>query len=618
MASVILNGELNGIEIRFDSKPVGSIISALKENGFRWSGKQKMWYAKQNNDRLEFAKTIEDNKSSGGELSDIVKNKVEQMPTYDLWGMTRTDDIGDNYAEYRIHDCKEIASIIRKHIRARFKMCKWSVTSDIHSVNVSLLASPFEKDGEEVKAIVHYVYEFAQSYNYNNSDSMSDYFDVNFYGVYESDIVSWKYEQMEMTVEMKNIVDKFQKEKAVFEKEELERRKQELEAQMAQMEIERKETECRRAEAETRHKKIEENHTVAEVEYFILNADTSRINKMNSVEEIEGYDEHVRENCKVTREVYFSEEIYNMFANQLLDDYSFLSGMGGTATDDLRIQSMTDYQMMNNDERDSVEWYCTNCVAIYCDGKLKLVINPEGYNYARYTYIVDAESKRVEEYHGKSGISEEEYRNNLESAEIISDISTEIITDNKLVDTWDNDDFEFYRASMKEWIYSHRDFKFNVGVIRAISMERLKVALYRIWTEVISISEQFMCAGLKQGQKITMFYISDFGGIVTSRVTFDSIQYGRYAQHENAVKLIFKPEKKRNLHYNWFYRDVLVFDGWHELPENVLWEELQSTNGMSARKTKFLSCDGKQYDAVLDYFESIGVKPIINTYKPRF
>ena len=70
--------------------------------------------------------------------------------------MTRTEGIENNYELYKIHDTKEIAAIIRKHIRARFSMCKFSVTSDYHSINIDLLSSPFAKDSEEVKAIVHY------------------------------------------------------------------------------------------------------------------------------------------------------------------------------------------------------------------------------------------------------------------------------------------------------------------------------------------------------------------------------------------------------------------------------------------------------------------------------
>ena len=51
-------------------------------------------------------------------------------------------------------------------------------------------------------AIAEYAYRYTQAYNYDNSDSMSDYFDVNFYGTCSAhSIVHWNYEQTEMTDE---------------------------------------------------------------------------------------------------------------------------------------------------------------------------------------------------------------------------------------------------------------------------------------------------------------------------------------------------------------------------------------------------------------------------------
>ena len=148
-----------------------------------------------------------------------------------------------------------------------------------------------------------------------------------------------------------------------------------------------------------------------------------------------------------------------------------------------------------------------------------------------------------------------------------------------------------YRSLIKEWIFANGKYEFNVGVVRAISNERLKAAMYRILTEPEEITEQFKQADIQQGQKVTIVMIGDFGNILTSRVTVDSVEYGKYAQYNNAVKLTFKPEKKRNLYYQWYYR---------------------------MQMTRFLSCDRKQYDVILDYFKSQGIKPIINTYKPQF
>ena len=613
MTSVTMNHEKNGIEIRFDGKPDASILENLKSNGFRWSGKQKMWYAKQTDERMTFA----------GNLGDIVEtSEAKTKPEiYDLWSLTRTDSIENNFEKYRIYETKEIAARIRQHLRSRFPICKWSVTKDLNRIDVSLLVSPYQKDSEEVKAIVHYAYKFTQSYNYNDSDSMTDYFDVNFYGTSsEYSILDYRYQQREMTKEEKAISENFKEAKNAFDIAEEERKAKELEYALKQREIERKEAEIRAAKEKEIHSKIESSFTEKVVNYFVMQALSPLANKNCSVDEILEDDDYERANCKVSKEIYFDEETYKLFADRLLDDYSFLEGMGGTATDDLRIKSMQDYSKMSEEERKTVEWYNVNCVAVYCDDELKLVIDPQGCSYARYTYLVDDESSIVEEYRGKSGISEEEYQYNLEAAETIEDVSASVIINNNIEKTWDNTDFNLYRAAVKEWIFSHTDFEFNVGVVRAITEEKLKTAMYRILTEPEEITEQFKKADLKQGQKVTVIMISDWGSITSSKITVDSVEYGKYAQYDKAVKLTFKQENKRGLYYQWFYRDIFIYDGWVDFPDSLLWEEIPSNNSntFSMRKTRFLSCDRSQMDAIMDYFDSVGIRPLVNTYKPQF
>lgn len=363
---------------------------------------------------------------------------------------------------------------------------------------------------------------------------------------------------------------------------------------------------------------------VQDANYFVLGCDTTNTRKEDSVNGYTddcggGYEvKHHRENCRVARNVYFDSATYEMFANQLLDDYSFLAGMGGSATDDNRINCDEDYQRMSKEERETVEWYNIECVAIYCDNVLKLVINPEGYDYARYVYFVDKESSIVKEYNGNKGISDEESEKNKSFAKSIEEASANIIITNNWHSTWNTEHFNEYKQLMKEWIYAN-DFKFSVDVVRAISIPDLKTAMYRLLTEVDGIQEQFSRAGLMENQKITIVRMNEFGGMSTTRGYFKSYTNTAYAQYDNAVKLVFRPERKRNDYYIHLYRDVLIFDGWVEIPENLLWEDVKSnTPGCSIRRTKFLSCDKSQYNVILEYFKNNGIEPLINTYKPMF
>jgi len=141
--------------------------------------------------------------------------------------------------------------------------------------------------------------------------------------------------------------------------------------------------------------------------------------------------------------------------------------------------------------------------------------------------------------------------------------------------------------------------------------------MYRLLHEVDGIQDQFKNANLQQGQKVTLFYISDFGSILNRQITINSVEYTKYAQYDKAVKLIFTPKGKRKQYYNFFYSTLLVYDGWHELPESVL-HEVSKTTDFIITKTKYLSCDKKQYDEILDHYEAQGLKTLINTYKPTF
>jgi len=56
--SYSLNEQYNGIEITFKTRPSIKIRDELKQNGFRWHGQKKLWYAKQSERRIALAKKL--------------------------------------------------------------------------------------------------------------------------------------------------------------------------------------------------------------------------------------------------------------------------------------------------------------------------------------------------------------------------------------------------------------------------------------------------------------------------------------------------------------------------------------------------------------------------------
>lgn len=618
MATMTINNEKNGIELRFDGKPDQATLDILKANGFRWSKYQKMWYAKINDSRMELANNMvgEDNISSS-------KKVKQNMDRINVWERTRTDSIEHHYENEKLHDTKEIAKRIRTHLRQRFPMCKWSITSDYSSVNVYLKSTPWEKDSDIVSAIMEYAKMYRESYNYDRSDYYSDYFDVNFYG---SCNIAWDYEQSEETVAELKMRELF------AEKGEEARIAEEIEMQqkLEQMRIEREEAQRRYEEIEkirkANHEKVMNEVEVKDVdEYFILNL-KERSSKCDSVEcyfrdyegdtpeETELLNAWSRCDCKVSREICMTKEVYDLFSNMLLDDWTFLAGKGGYNTDDNRINDHNDYARMSKEEKETVKWYNIDCVAIFVDGELTMVIDPEGFSYARYCFFVDEETISHGTYSIEQAVSDETKNANKQMAAIIEDASVDIIMASGFGETWSTSNKEEYSKLMINWIESREDIIFTEDVVREIDILDLKTAMYDLLDRYNGMQEQFKRAGLVENQKITMFKIGDLGGLNPQHMIFKSYTPTRYAQYDDAVKIVFRPEKKRRDYYTHLYNEVIIFDGYVDIPQDLFWIIEKTPFGVTQR-SKYHMHDHRMYDDLLNYFAEKGIKPIINTCK---
>lgn len=620
MLNVTLNNELNGIELKFDEKPDDSTLSKIRDNGFRWSVKRRIWYAKQTNDRLAFVNALD----SDTVISESEETS-EEKSVYDLWNMTRTDEIGDNFEKYHIYANKEIAAIIRKHLRTRFPMCKWSVRiGGYNSIYVSLLESPFAKDSDELRAIAHYAYVFGDSYNYNNSDLYSDYFDVNFYGLYESSIIGYDYRQREATADENRMSEEFATAKHDFEVEEELREKKEFEEYCAAEAERRKKDEEDRIRRKAEVANVEAHARVIDVEpYFILNCIDTGDSKLSSIDEYMGSDlkDVRRYKCRIAHEVHLSADLYDSFAGNLLEKFTFLEHKGCIATDDLRVKSMDDYHKMDADERETVDWYSSDCLAIIVDNaethnsEIKFIVDPEGYPYARYVYLIDEETIIGGEYQPSQKISAEEYAENVHMAEIIASEDANVRNENPLMKP-DDEDFAEYRRLMADRIIEN-GYRFDAGVVRAVEDIELKCRLYRLLSETEDLQEQFIKADLVENQKITIIHIGEFGMLTISKVHLLGFYFGKYAQYENAVHLVVRHQNKRNEEYIRLYRDVIIYDGWVDVPESLLWN-IETKDGVTIKYSVFLSTDEKQYDVILKHFKDNGIRPLINSYRPLF
>jgi hypothetical protein len=624
MSAVLkLNEELNGIELYFNSKPASEVLTGLKSNGFRWSGAKKCWYSKQSETALKVANSLVNSEEFAPVETVAVKKNQPKKVTLSLWEATQWKGLEVNQT-VKDQDCKEIAKEIRTHVRKQFPQCKFSVTVPYYGkINFSIKSSPFAKESAYLNAIKSYCDNLANAYQvcYDAGDSYSDIpARYNFY-FFRTDI-DYDYKQTDATEEVKKDMLNFDMKLAEFELAEEARKEEEFKEWQKRDELKQMEYQQRQEEEKKQVEKIYNSIKVNELsdkeQYFITGSEFASLNKNNTLgqykEEV-NKGEYYLNDVRVTKEIHFSnEEALTNFSNMLLHDFDFLTNTGGSYTDDNRINDMTDYYNMSDDIKRSVKWFLKG-VAIYFNNELQFVVDAQGYSYARYVGLTDNATieKSITVDQVLSGEELEELKQQVDELE---DISVQVIEELDIMKTWKNENWKEYKEGMKEKIYKY-GFKLNKEVIQQIEIEELKMAMYRLLQEVDGIQYQFSRADIQQGDRVTLFYISDWGSIVTSRITFDHVTNSKYAQYDNAVRLTFTPEKKKKLHYKYFYSTLLVYSGWLSLPDTVLYH-VEESNGIRTTRSKYVSCDDRQYDEILNYFSEKGLNPIINSYKPQF
>lgn len=253
---------------------------------------------------------------------------------------------------------------------------------------------------ERLTAIVKII----NSYNWNHSDSMTDYFDVGFY--FDVDIkYPAGFEPREFMTEAERV------QLAADLKAEEEAERQRLEEW--RKEEERRHEEAQRAEEQRQKDRAEvlDDLTVEDLteenRFYVLGL-AGGIGKEDSVEEIRQHEKSTIHDALVTRKAIFhSAAAFEKFSRLLLDDWDFLAGMGGTGTNDSRVNN-DNIMQLNREQREAVRFYSVDCVGVYLGDELKLVINPEGYGYARYTYILTDSTEIITPEQSAAKTAEEE------------------------------------------------------------------------------------------------------------------------------------------------------------------------------------------------------------------
>ncbi|KGL46370.1 hypothetical protein EP56_01915 [Listeriaceae bacterium FSL A5-0209] len=110
--------------------------------------------------------------------------------------------------------------------------------------------------------------------------------------------------------------------------------------------------------------------------------------KVNTMHEAFSDTNASNDRYKIVEFVKLEEVAFAKFAYSFLEDYPFLAGKEDTSCD-LAIFQGRDYGSLSKEERQLYNEACyRECVAIYCPTqRLCFVVDPQGYDYARYVHI---------------------------------------------------------------------------------------------------------------------------------------------------------------------------------------------------------------------------------------
>lgn len=576
------NNDFNSLEITFAGKPDEQTRDALKANGYRWHGVRRLWYGYTDEQTIRAAldgvtTTNTDEQTTNAKTpAKAAKNRLPSLwERCDISGIKQHD-------KNALPPVKDVAALLRKELKTRFPEVKFSITSTYNTIDAYIKASPYGRehvykdrrtgepdkygyfeDSDELNAVQAYCKALADSWNYDDSDSMTDYFDVHFYGGYFQ--IPGNYEQTEPTDEQRADIADFKKRKA--EKEE--RDHAEFLAQCERDRIQREKDEAAaRIQAQKdaiAREQIEKAAIVKDIPenerriYF----DLAEYRKINSLEEAEKVlEEYVKDGEQLprvdaipSRRVDFNgytdndKKIFANFCRMFMLNFTFLQGKGRQATADERVNE-NNYKQLTSEQREGVKWYADDCVAVYNNGVLQFIIDPEGFSYARYILQLP------------EGFDEQADSENA-----------------------------------AEWIANQK-------------AETSKREPFYIPAPV---SEQIAQAYLQPGERVTVLTVNGWVLMAQEyRGTLESIEAKAWAQYSDAGKITITRDGKRKpdeLHFHRgeafaLYRGILP-----EVPNSLKYGDASS--GLQLVNFAGAGADG-YIKSVMKYYKTLGYTPVID------
>lgn len=378
------NLEKDGMEIYFSGKPEKNITNALRlDFKFRYHVKKKLWYRKYDIKLLKDVKQFLKSHEQLEQLNTDVKLNVNEQ--FSLFKNIQTDIA----SLIEFGEPKEIARQLKKILKELFPFIKFGITSSYsyNRVYIEFKQSPFNEESEILESIIQCIQ--------HTDKSLPFLFNIEMYD----------YVQTDETLEFKEMIEQYKKDKEEFIEAERQRVLKEAEKSLKERKRLDEEHKKRLEREELKVHYIVKNVNVIQLKenemYYYKNVLFPNLSKCSTLADYEmqltneeyGYLndnglKYCKETVRIERIINFKcEKAYEFYINLLLKDYEFYNKIGGSYTEDKRINTMQDLNNMEPAERKTVKWI-TRAIEIRLKGDVKFIVNTEGYNYARYVGLL--------------------------------------------------------------------------------------------------------------------------------------------------------------------------------------------------------------------------------------
>lgn len=586
------NEQFNSIEVLFDSKPGEAVREALKALKFRWHKVRGVWYgytdeqtarqaieAAANGEQIEQTTAPAKNGKNAPKLAPLWDRcDVSALPAYGTDNEIKTavrEEARKNGASYD----KAVAAYIRKHLRQRFPECKFSVTSGgagyLNNVDIRVMSSPYVREfvkgngdwnspnqydhhenSAELNAVLKYCEALHRSFDADDGDIYADY--GAHHDLYGGASIDWDYKQTEATEEQKASAATFATRKAEHEAAEEARRA---------------------AEWAEREKQIERERAEAEAAEKIRTAQASEITEHVTIEDLTE-----------------AEQIAVV---------GLVEGYGKERNIDEVRETINEKREEGNDRR-------TDAVI---NRKVKFT------NEQIYNNFCDMFLRDFDFLAGKGGTASvdvrlgedmELYRLNseqLESVKFYANDCVGIYLNDEFMFVINPEGFDYSRyVMMPDEDTDSYPAGDKLAEWRGISEQ--KKAFYI----PAPVNEQLDGAELEEGEQITIISLDPWTMTASAkRGKLNSASPKQYAQHTDAVEIVYTPEGKRKPETVYIYngKQALIYRGaLPDAPNSLKYTDI----GDNLQRVNFAGEGAKDFlIKCIEYYRQLGYTPIIDT-----